>query len=87
MYVQLKKKSFYRVKKNYLYSITVCSAAPQTTLWGGPEPRFEPGPGGPRPPRLLTVFVHNVGPYTVFFSRPAQKVLIGQDPDYIYRLN
>ena len=30
----------------YLYSITVWSAAPQTTLWGGPEPRFEPGPGG-----------------------------------------
>ena len=31
----------------YLYSITVWSAAPQTTLWGGPEPRFEPGLGGP----------------------------------------
>ena len=31
----------------YLYSITVCSAAPQTTLRGGPGARFEPGPGGP----------------------------------------
>ena len=31
----------------YLYSITVWSAAPQTTLWGGPGPRIEPGPGGP----------------------------------------
>ena len=31
----------------YLYSITVWSAAPQTTLWGGPGPRFEPGLGGP----------------------------------------
>ena len=31
----------------YCYSITVCvwSAAPQTTLWGGPGPRFEPGTG------------------------------------------
>ena len=27
-----------------LYIITVWSAAPQTTLWGGPGPRFEPWP-------------------------------------------
>ena len=26
--------------------MTVSSAAPQTTLWGGSRPRFEPGPGG-----------------------------------------
>ena len=32
---------------NHLYSITVWSAASQTTLWGGPGPRFEPGTGGP----------------------------------------
>ena len=31
----------------YSYNITVWSAAPQTTLWGGPGPRFEPGTGGP----------------------------------------
>ena len=31
----------------FLYSITVSSAAPQTTLWGGPGPRFKPGPGCP----------------------------------------
>ena len=31
----------------YLYSIIVWSAAPKTTLWGGPGPRFEPGPDGP----------------------------------------
>ena len=32
------------------------SATPQTTLWGGPRLRFEPGPSGPdpyRPPHLL----------------------------------
>ena len=29
------------------YSFTMWSAAPQTTLWGGPGPRFEPVPGGP----------------------------------------
>ena len=31
------------------YSITVWSAAPQTTLWGGPPPgpRYEPRPGDP----------------------------------------
>ena len=27
----------------YLYSITVWSAAPQTSLWGGPGARFESG--------------------------------------------
>ena len=44
----------------YLYSITVRSAAPQTTLWGGPGPRIEPGTGDleartltNRPPHLL----------------------------------
>ena len=26
--------------------MTVWSAAPQTTLWEGSGPRFEPGPGG-----------------------------------------
>ena len=26
----------------YLYSFKVWSAAPQTTLWGGPRPRYEP---------------------------------------------
>ena len=32
-----------RVLLHFLYSITVQSAAPQTTLWGGPpRPRFEP---------------------------------------------
>ena len=30
----------------FLYSITVGSAAPQTTLWEGPMPRFEPGTSG-----------------------------------------
>ena len=33
---------------HYLYSTyysTMRSAAPQTTLWGGPGPRFEPGTG------------------------------------------
>ena len=40
--------------------ITVWSAAPQTTLWGGPRPRFEPRTGDleartltTRPPHLL----------------------------------
>ena len=41
------KSFFYWVLLYYLYSITVRSAAPQTTLWGGPGPTFEPGPGGP----------------------------------------
>ena len=39
-------KSFYWVLLYYLYSITVWSAAPQTSLWGGPGPRNEPGPDG-----------------------------------------
>ena len=34
-----------RVLLHYLYSIKVRYAAPQTTLWGGPGPRFEPGTG------------------------------------------
>ena len=45
----------------YLFSITVWSAAPQTTLRGGPWPRFKPGPGdleagtlATRPPLLLS---------------------------------
>ena len=41
----------------YLYSITVWSAAPQTTLRGGPGPRFEYETSDPdhycRPPHLL----------------------------------
>ena len=45
---------------HYLYSIKVWSAAPQTTLWGGPGPRYEPGTGGSSgrnanwPPHLQT---------------------------------
>ena len=38
---------FNRFLLYYLYSITARTAAPQTILWGGPGPRFEPGPGGP----------------------------------------
>ena len=49
---------FYRVLFYYLYNIIVWSVAPQTTLWGRPWPRIEPGrPRGrdttPRPPHLL----------------------------------
>ena len=50
----------------YLYN-TVCTAlcaAPQTTLWGGPGTRFEPGTGGivagtltNRPPHLPRLFL------------------------------
>ena len=49
-----------RVLILYLYNMTVWSAAPQTTLWGGPRPRFEPMMGNleeetltTRPPQLL----------------------------------
>ena len=45
---------------HYIHSITVSSAAPQTTLWGGYGPRFEHGTGDleagtltTRPPHLL----------------------------------
>ena len=62
--------SAYRVLQfliHYLYSITVRSAAPQTSLWGGPRPRFEPGKGDleagtltARPPLLLCIFFFSV---------------------------
>ena len=52
---------FIRVLTHYLDSITLCSAAPPTTLWGGTRPRFEPGMGHleaetltTRPPYLLS---------------------------------
>ena len=37
-----------------LYSITVWSAAPQTSLWGGPGPRIKPGTGDPEARTLTT---------------------------------
>ena len=42
----------------YLYSITVCSAAPQITLWRGPGPRSEHGPGGPEAGTTLPLDHH-----------------------------
>ena len=50
-----------------LYRITVWPVAHQFILWGGPGPRFEPGPGGPeagtlypRPPHLLKIRIEYV---------------------------
>ena len=31
----------------FYYIIYTVSAAPKPALWGGPGPRYEPGPGGP----------------------------------------
>ena len=46
-----------RVLLQYLYSVTVRSAAPQTAQLGGPGPRFAPGTDDPeagtRPPHLI----------------------------------
>ena len=51
-----------------LYSITVESAAaPHTTLWGGPGPRFEPWPT-----LKTTVLVKNIR---------YKAVLTGEDPE------
>ena len=53
-----------------LYSITVRSVAPQTTLWGGPGPSIEPGTDDlvartltTRPPDLLipVIFLYTRG--------------------------
>ena len=43
IFFSLQHAEAYRVLLHYFYSITVWSAASQTTLWGGPIPRFEPG--------------------------------------------
>ena len=55
----------YKVLLLQYYSITVWSAAPQITLWGCPEPRFEPRTGDleaetitTRPPHLLKLDHH-----------------------------
>ena len=42
-FFSLQHAEAYRVLLHYFCSITVWSAASQTTLWGGPITRFEPG--------------------------------------------
>ena len=50
-----------RVLILYLYSSTVWSAAPQTTLWGRPRPRFEPGMADLEAETLTTRPTHLLG--------------------------
>ena len=51
------------------YTILQCgSAGPQTALWGGPRPRFEPRPGGLEAGTLTIGLPHLLSVATVFKS-------------------
>ena len=47
------------------YTITVWSAAPETSLWGVPGPRVEPGTGDPEAETLTTRPPHLLSPHLI----------------------